>query len=909
MVLPQYNGNPCRDGSNTASFQTSVSSYPTNSQYGTPTGVLSIFPPHNATATTIPCSPSRNLSLEETTGGFVPAIPSSSITTPATTTATMATGNSTSSGGGAGIMMVGPRSSWEKSEENANPQESLPFSSPLVSATGVEGSHLSSNISGIDAHLSSFPTRLTPSISLDFLSANGPIPSPHGTQWGKRHSGTAMMGTISSMNIPSGMWNNANDGTGASSMNYTSTLLQGTCRSLCFTGPQFSPVDPFVRSLGLSSSYHPHRRRTSFVTAALRPSTANNILLEVLDTQRQLTRKYYEVNLEAATTSWRSHIQRLHSLRLQQQRRAVLNAQDSEGAQATAEMMEDIVAAVRDRQTDLTPHGNRAFIFPNQDVYEGTWKNARMHGKGLLRRKALKDLYEGQWFLGQRSGKGMYHSTSYQVFYAGSWIDNKRHGNGQLLEPEGLYTGDFHDNNIHGYGEYVYRDGYTYKGEWINGLYDGPGILVHANGTKYEGNWQKGYEHGKGTCNYAIAGEVYEGEWRYGLRHGRGTYIAAAFQYEGEWRYGTVNGKGVCQFTDGSVYEGEWRNGKFHGFGSFTSPHGWVSYTGEFKEGKRNGRGEYKSPMICYKGGWKEDKKEGVGIAVVNGCGEFHGMWKGDQPDGACAYYFWSEGVVWFKDGVCTQKKEVLRFRSINCSVSNGCKERNIRSASTKGNNNNNNNNSRSSSPMSGGNRSVENPKDRRKSGSIKNPEGKQAVSKLLSRLFGTSTHTQPGTTNPFWEENEEDGKEDEENGGENEGGEEGVLMVGGAMNGNASFAHRRGSASSSYSNIHLRRRSHHLTTTSQLHTARDTKKRSTTTHFPSILEANHRSNNSRNGSFLSGSLIVQRHGSTVSANYNNSAASTTSSIRGAVYHNGKNGGGGGGETLSRNGHILPAVP
>lgn len=415
----------------------------------------------------------------------------------------------------------------------------------------------------------------------------------------------------------------------------------------------------------------PRRSISSLSSVLQRPSTATTILQELLATEKQLTEQYYGANGKSATDVWKSHILRLHHLRLQQQRRKAMNKADAEGARVTAEMTEGIVTAVLDRQADITANGNRALIFPNQDVYEGNWKNGRMHGKGLLRRRALKDMYEGQWFLGQRSGKGMYHSTTFQIFYTGSWMDNKRHGNGQLLEPEGLYTGDFHDNHIHGYGEYVYRDGFTYKGEWVHGMFEGSGTFIHSNSIKYEGSWRKGYEHGKGTCSHANSGEMYAGDWSYGVRHGSGTYLTADFQYDGEWRYGTIKGKGVCHFADGSKYEGEWLNGQFHGFGTFTEPLSGVTYTGEFQYGKRNGRGEYTSPMMCYRGGWLDDRKHGAGMAKVTGRGEFYGEWINDHPEGDCTYTFWGGGTMRFQDGLCVAKNEAMQYRAVSGAVEN----------------------------------------------------------------------------------------------------------------------------------------------------------------------------------------------------------------------------------------------
>eukprot|EP00796_Vickermania_ingenoplastis_P012134 gene12134-8355_t len=404
-----------------------------------------------------------------------------------------------------------------------------------------------------------------------------------------------------------------------------------------------------------------------YALSSERPSAATPILMESLEAQR-LNWSAFQLRAADASNERREKLLRLQSLRQQQTRREALNAQDAEGIQRTADMLEEVVVAVRERQTSLSPNGYQAFIFQNQDVYEGNWKNSRMHGKGVLRRAVSKDMYEGQWFLGQRSGQGMHHSSAFNTFYTGSWLENKRHGRGELLEPEGLYSGEFHDNNIHGYGEYVYHDGHVYRGEWVCGLYEGVGTYINPSGTKYEGGWRGGYEHGRGTRHY-FNGDSYTGEWRYGLPHGVGTYTSVRFQYEGDWRYGTVQGRGVCRYADGSRYDGEWINGKFNGLGTFSSAGRRITYMGEFKAGKREGRGEYNGLFVYYNGDWKNDKKHGVGTAKIRECGYYHGMWRDDFPEGRGTYRLWDEEMVWFENGICVKIEEMSQFRIVGMKM------------------------------------------------------------------------------------------------------------------------------------------------------------------------------------------------------------------------------------------------
>lgn len=387
-----------------------------------------------------------------------------------------------------------------------------------------------------------------------------------------------------------------------------------------------------------------------------RPQNAASLLKEcaALEVQRlsALTERISEADGEM-----KQRWMRLEGMRQQQLRREAVNAQDMEGAALMAEMLVDIEEAVRERQTSLQPNGYQAFVFPNKDVYEGQWKNARMHGNGVLRRAGEKDIYEGQWFLGQRNGKGTHHSATHRIFYSGSWVDNKRHGKGQLLEPEGFYSGGFHDNCINGYGEYVFNDGHVYKGEWVQGMFHGAGILIQPSGTKYEGTWARGYEHGRGA-KWFFNGDVYVGDWRYGRPHGHGMYTSALFQYEGLWCYGSPQGAGVCVFSDNSQYDGEWKQGQFHGVGCFVNEEKGFTYTGEFRKGKRHGRGEYNNRDMFYSGEWVNDKKNGWGMAKVRELGCYEGEWKDDYPHNEGTYNAGEEMTVWFVNGVCAKMEK-----------------------------------------------------------------------------------------------------------------------------------------------------------------------------------------------------------------------------------------------------------
>lgn len=59
---------------------------------------------------------------------------------------------------------------------------------------------------------------------------------------------------------------------------------------------------------------------------------------------------------------------------------------------------------------ELTAHGQRdgfgKLVFANKGVYEGGWRNDKMHGKGVLLYPDGDEAYSGEWFEGQFNGLG-----------------------------------------------------------------------------------------------------------------------------------------------------------------------------------------------------------------------------------------------------------------------------------------------------------------------------------------------------------------------------------------------------------------------------------------------------------------------------------------------------------------------
>uniref|UniRef100_A0A7S4E1Z1 Radial spoke protein 10 n=1 Tax=Lotharella globosa TaxID=91324 RepID=A0A7S4E1Z1_9EUKA len=142
---------------------------------------------------------------------------------------------------------------------------------------------------------------------------------------------------------------------------------------------------------------------------------------------------------------------------------------------------------------------------------------------------------------------------------------------------------------ITGSGRFVFPDGTSYEGEWIdNGdgvkMKHGKGVLKIKGGVTYDGEWDNDAKQGTGVCAH-VNGDVYEGAFGEGKYHGKGKFV---------WR-------------NGAKYEGDWANGKMHGNGEFIDGCG-NRFRGQFRENRfLNETGCYISPKDDTVGEFKCD--------------------------------------------------------------------------------------------------------------------------------------------------------------------------------------------------------------------------------------------------------------------------------------------------------------
>ncbi len=139
-------------------------------------------------------------------------------------------------------------------------------------------------------------------------------------------------------------------------------------------------------------------------------------------------------------------------------------------------------------------NGKGKYIFSNGNVYEGGWLNGKRHGKGIYIHHR-GEIFVGVWDHGRRHGRIKH------IGFDGT-EEERLYQHGKRIRP-----GCNSENCTNGTGEFIYSNGNSYIGSWINGQKHGKGTYFYFQGDRYEGNWLKDKKHGKGVY-YRADGDV-----------------------------------------------------------------------------------------------------------------------------------------------------------------------------------------------------------------------------------------------------------------------------------------------------------------------------------------------------------------------------------------------------------------
>lgn len=242
-------------------------------------------------------------------------------------------------------------------------------------------------------------------------------------------------------------------------------------------------------------------------------------------------------------------------------------------------------------------------------VYEGSWARGIFHGIGYQTYKEGRS-YVGEYYQGRKHGVGKL--TDKGADYIGEFSNGRRSGIGILKDEKGRVIKGFYSKGVlHGYAFVdVFKAQYSYKGQFEKGYFDGVGEEINRK-TKYFGKFSKGKKHGIGFMK-SNNGNKFLGNWLFDDRHGFG----------------------VEHFRNNDLYEGDFSHNERTGVGRYLYKQNGYYYIGEFDEGKRSGFGKLEGENMLYIGGWRNNKRDGLGYQRLSSGRAYFGYWRGDKRQG-----------------------------------------------------------------------------------------------------------------------------------------------------------------------------------------------------------------------------------------------------------------------------------
>ncbi len=184
-----------------------------------------------------------------------------------------------------------------------------------------------------------------------------------------------------------------------------------------------------------------------------------------------------------------------------------------------------------------------------------------------------------------------------------------------------------------GVGRFVWNDGRSYAGDFVDGHPQGRGIEQTPDGSRYDGEWRDGVRSGSGSMTLPD-GSRYDGQFEEGVRSGAGLFQSAAGRYQGDWADDVPQGEGRFDYIDGASYDGQWFSGRRNGFGIYRRPDG-SSYEGDWLDDMPDGNGRLvESDDYTYEGAWSKGQRVGYGAMQIGGTFGYEGTWVANMRQG-----------------------------------------------------------------------------------------------------------------------------------------------------------------------------------------------------------------------------------------------------------------------------------
>ncbi len=218
------------------------------------------------------------------------------------------------------------------------------------------------------------------------------------------------------------------------------------------------------------------------------------------------------------------------------------------------------------------PHGRGRLSFADGSRYVGNFRQGEMHGEGSW----LSDdgrRQSGRWSGGEYLGAGNRATDAIPGLVAGGTgcvAGDCWNGKGRYVYADGReYLGRFERGKPHGRGSMTLADGRVDSGTWESGKRVGRRVIADlgAVATWKKKNARSGCRSGScqnGTGSYLWRdGSTYTGEFVDSRPHGRGTWTHPnGERYTGGWLRGNRHGQGIATSASGLARAGNWVEGR-----------------------------------------------------------------------------------------------------------------------------------------------------------------------------------------------------------------------------------------------------------------------------------------------------------------------------------------------------------
>ena len=250
-------------------------------------------------------------------------------------------------------------------------------------------------------------------------------------------------------------------------------------------------------------------------------------------------------------------------------------------------------------------HGKGAFLYPDGDVFQGTWKYNHPHGSGELFTK--QGFYMGQVNEGNIEGQGRMKYANGST-YSGQW------GAPTMCQASLLNGLEYADGMPNGEGTFTFVDGATATGTFRRGRPEGKRVEYKTTkGTTKTGPMVRGVLHGLNCRYYDRAGVTIEGRFQDDKWEGNGLYKVdpkfGGFETEGHGNLGMGQGVAKTTWSNGDRYWGFYKDGFRHG------THGEFMY-GDVEDIVRHGVKSFKYNQK-FSGRWTLGTPSNRGVTIV----------------------------------------------------------------------------------------------------------------------------------------------------------------------------------------------------------------------------------------------------------------------------------------------------